>query len=217
MKVSEIENGSGVTVYVKRENMGVELPSEVVRVFEDCVWASPFMHDESIINFDVEGINVEMMVIKPGDVPYNFKNVQVSLIEDNGQLFHCLRTGTVGVRLNRRNAFRVFIGENGTAIEIPNGRRVRVFVKDLSSTGIGILVEKEEDIDFAVGSKIHLSFEDSLLRKEIAADGRIIRKVDQGEKVLYGCMFDKHYPAVERYAASKQTRRGINKKKKPQK
>ena len=217
MKIGEIEAGSAVTLLVKKDDLSVELPSEIVKVYDDSVLTKCFMHGDNLVSFDVDGLSVEMMVVKPGEVPYNFKNVQVSLVELEGVRYHCLRTGTVGVKLNRRNAFRVFIGEDGSAIELGGGKSARILVKDLSSTGIGFLVDKTEHTEFEVGTKVHVTFADSVIGKRIEADSMVVRAVEQETQFLYGCMFTKHYPDIERYTASKQVRKGANNRKTPPK
>jgi len=210
MKVSEIEEGSSVSVWVKKDNTSAELPSVVTKVFEDCILAECFMHDDSLVTFDAPGLSIEMMVVKPGEVPYNFKNVKVTLVEYEGKRYHCMSTGTVGVRLNRRNAFRVFIGENGVA-SIPGKKSTSVLVKDLSSTGIGFLVSGTDD-PFEIGGNVNVVFTDSTTGTTIDVTSRVVRVMEGEKETLYGCMFTKHYPSVERYTASKQVRKGVNKK-----
>lgn len=204
MKINEIEEGSGVSLIVSRDNMSVELPSEIIKVFDDAVLANCFMQDNTLITFDAANLAIEMMVVKPGEVPYNFKNVQVSVVEYEGQRYHCLRTGTNGVRLNRRNAFRVFIGENGSVAEMPGNKTASVLIKDLSSTGVGFLIGKNAAESFEIGTRVSVVFTDSTLGNKIEAEGKIVRIMEQETQILYGCMFTRHYPAVERYTASKQ-------------
>ncbi len=217
MNISDIEEGSSVSLLVSRDDMSVELPSEIVKVFDDSVLANCFMHDNSLISFHGGNLNIEMMVVKPGEVPYNFKNVQVTLVEYEGGRYHCLRTGTIGVRLNRRNAFRVFIGENGSVAELPGNKTVNVLVKDLSSTGIGFLISKNENVEFDIGARISVIFTDSAVGTKIEAEGKIVRIMEQETQMLYGCMFTRHYPAIERYTATKQLSKKNGKKKTPPK
>lgn len=214
MKINEIEEGSSVSVWVKKENTSAELPSIVAKVFDEYILAECFMHDDSLVTFDAPGLSIEMMVVKPGEVPYNFKNVKVTLVEYEGKRYHCMSTGTVGVRLNRRNAFRVFIGENGSA-SIPGHKSVTVLVKDLSSTGIGFLVSGAGEDPFEIGGTVNVVFTDSSNGTTIDVSSRVVRVMETDNQTLYGCMFTKHYPQVEKYTASKQVRKGVNKKQPP--
>lgn len=206
MKINEIEEGSSVSLLVTKADTSVELPSEIVKVLDGCVLANLFKHGDSTISFDSPGLNFEMMVVKPGEVPYNFKNVKISLVTYEGGTYHCLQSGTTGVRLNRRNAFRVFIGEDGNVLDAKSGRNAQVTVKDISSTGVGFLVEgANASKTFEVGSRIRVNFKDPENGTTIDAEAKIVRIMDMEEgRTLYGCMFTKHYPAIEHYTATKQ-------------
>lgn len=213
MKLQEIEEGSSISITVKREDTSATFPSEVYKVFTDCILVNLFVFEDNVISFEGENLTIEMVVVKPGEVPYFFKNIKITREIYMDQPYHCIRTGTVGVRLNRRNAFRAFIGEEGSALEVPGNRRVDVLVKDLSSTGIGFLINKNEKTRFETGQHLEVIFKDSLISSTIDVVARVVRIEEKETDILYGCAFSKHYPQIDRYVAAKQTRKGINQKK----
>lgn len=215
MKLQEIEEGSSISITVKRDDTSADFPSEVYRVFADCILVNLFEHNGEIISFEGENLLIEMVVIKPGEPPYFFKNVKITREMYEDKYYHCIRTGTIGVRLNRRNAFRAFIGEEGAALEVPGNRRVDALVKDLSSTGIGILINKNEKFHFDIGQHLEVIFKDSLISTTIDVVARVVRIEEKETDFLYGCVFSKPYPQVNRYVAAKQTRKGINQKRTP--
>lgn len=213
MYIYEIEEGTNISVTVKREDASVTLPSEVCKVFSDCILVNLFEHEGNILTFELEDAVIEMVVVKPGEVPFFFKNVQISRVTYEEQDYHCIRTGMVGVKLNRRNAFRAYIGEDGSALEVPGNRRVDVLVKDLSSSGIGLLIDKKHNVMFDLGTSLNVSFSDSLISTSINVVGKIVRIDEQDTQILVGCAFSKHYPQIDRYVAAKQVRKGLNKRK----
>lgn len=215
MKLQEVDEKSNISINVKKDGLSASFPSEIVKVFSDCILVELFEHEGNVISFDGEDLEIELVVVKPGEVPYFFKNVRITRETYEDKPYHCIRTGTIGVRLNRRNAFRAFIGEDGSAVELPGNVRADVFVKDLSSTGIGLLVYGKPDKGYEEGQSLHITFSDSLIRANIDAMAKVVRIVESDNEILYGCAFSKHYPEIDKYVAAKQVRKGLNKKKEP--
>lgn len=215
MRLQEIAEGSKINITATKEDLSVNLSTEMAFSFSDCILVKPFIYEGTVVNFNAEGLVIELIAIKEGEVPYIWKNVTITREEYEGEVYHAVRTGTVGVRLNRRNSFRVFVGERGCAMEVPGNKRIDVIVKDMSSTGIGFLVDSAQDPHLKNGSHVHITFSDDAMRSSFDVVGRVIRKVEEEEKTLYGCILSKTYPQIDRYCAAKQVKNGKNKGRKP--
>lgn len=217
MKIQEIPEDSRINITVTREDTSAAFSSTIAHSFSDCIFVEPFMYEDNLIAFDTPGIIIEMVVTREGEVPYVWKSVQITKEVYENKVYHCIKAGTIGVKLNRRNAFRVFIGENGSAMEVPGNARLDVLVKDISSTGIGILIDDSLRCDLDVGKHVQVMFSDSVISANFNVTARVVRivPVEDKNQHLYGCQFSKHYPQIDRYCAAKQIKNRKPATKKP--
>lgn len=213
MKLNEVEPRSIINVTVSKENASINLTTTSVEFNWDveALLVEPFMYEEAIVSFDIEDINVEMMVVKEGEVPFYWKHVTVSKVRKEGKLYHAIITDLAGARLNRRNSFRVFVGEEGSAFQVPGGETLSVLIKDISATGIGFIIKNAKEPYYKPGNQVHIHYSDNEARFGIDVVGRVVRAEMVETGYLYGCSFSKVYPQISKYVAQKQVK---NRKKK---
>lgn len=206
MDIYEIQPDSRISVTVTRGDASVSFASDIVAVMPDCVYVVPFKHNETIVNFNIPDVLIEMVVTRENEVPFSWKIVHISKEIYENNVVHCIKSTVVGVKLNRRNAFRVFVGENGYAASALATGKQDVLIKDLSSTGVGFLVDSSSRFNPEVGKDIFVVFTDDVLKTTFNVAARIVRTVDIPEKnqQLFGCKFLQRYPMVDRYCATKQ-------------
>lgn len=204
MVISEVTADSILNVTATKGNMSVSFISTPVFTVDGDLYALPFLHDGNVVNFSVSGLALDLMVVKPGEVPIYFKNVSITKTKYEGKVYHCISSEMVGVKLNRRNSFRVFVGEKGEAMELTGGGRYEVTVKDVSSTGIAFVARNADDSLFQSGDHVHIIFEDTTAYFKIDVVARVVRilKIEAG--TLFGCAFTRLYPQIDRYVAAKQ-------------
>lgn len=204
MKLGEISKDSLIHIAITRGRTSVSLVSEPTIVSDEMLFVKPFMHNDSYISFSSPDLHIEMMVVNPGEVPYFWKSVVITKEMVNGEIYHCIRSKLPGVKLNRRNSFRVYIGEHGTLIDSPGNGERDVRIKDISSNGISFVAKGEEESDFRLGDRVHLMYRDSEEHFIIDVESRIVRAEKHKAGMVYGCSFVKSYPQIDRYIATKQ-------------
>ena len=206
MKLGEVALDSHIAVAVIKGDTSVNLDTTVIEVTDEALYVEPFRHGESIISFNLkEGMHVEMLALRPGEVPNFWNSVLVTKGEYKERVCHIITTSVNGVRLNRRNSFRVFVGLEGTCMEQAGGVKYDVTVRDISSTGIGIMVSGENAPDFKISTPVHITYTDGECRFSIDVEGRVVRKEEiEDGPIIYGCKFVRLYPQIDRYVTQKQ-------------
>ena len=204
MKLSEIAADSIINVLVSKEDSSISLTTTMAFYDEDLLFVEPFMYEDNIVSFDVPDLSVEMMVVRENEVPYYWKRVHVGVVKIDGKTYHAISSRHTGVRLNRRNSFRVFVGEEGSAFQTRTGERFPVIIKDISATGIGFLLQGVDEDYFSPGDQVHINYIDKEERFGIDVVGRVVRSFETDKGILYGCSFSKVYPQINKYVTNKQ-------------
>ncbi len=178
---------------------------------EGFVLVEPIKVDDRLVRFDAEGINY-YFIGNYREKPYLFENVTVERITlPIYGTAHILRCAEPGRRFNRRNNFRVWLGQYcHIALRGSRGQH-DAMIKDLSSTGIGLIIKKDQEVN--VGDAVEIQFNTEKYNEQredyeftlhtLKAD--IVRVVDQSEKVnLVGCTITEGAEAIEKFVAKKQ-------------
>ena len=136
------------------------------------------------------GIMVSVYMIRDSKPPMLWKGVAVNSIrEEEGTLYKISANGE-GFEVNRRGAFRLFIGISGVAQLGTNRKAVDVIVKDVSESGFSFVGTEDMDNDF---------------NQNYSLMGIIVRKVVIGEnKIVYGCRLGVRNANLEQYISQKQ-------------
>lgn len=211
MHLGEISADSIINISVTRGDVGVNLTSSVVEIHEEYLLAEPFRHNNSIISFSSPDLKIEMTVTRNGEVPFFWRSVDINKEIKDGKIYHAITTNVDGIRLNRRNSFRVFIGENGTAMQVTDSNRMTVTIRDISAGGIGLYTDRTDDLLFNIGDQVHIYYVDDVMGFSIDVVGRVVRTEETEHGRIYGCRFVRMYPQVDKYIAAKQ-RKDRNKK-----
>ena len=144
---------------------------------------------------------VSVYMIRDSKPPMLWKGVAVNSIrEDNGTFYKITANGE-GFEVNRRGAFRLFIGISGVAQLGTNRKAVDVIVKDVSESGFSFV--GMEDMDNVINMLVRLVFAD--FNQNYSLMGIIVRKVVIGEnKIVYGCRLGVRNANLEQYISQKQ-------------
>lgn len=215
MKLNEVQPKSIINVTVSKENSSINLTTTVIGYDweKEALIVEPFMYEENMVSFAVPDISVEMMVVIEGEAPFYWKAVSVATFKADGKYYHAILSDLVGVRLNRRNSFRVFVGEEGTVIQTTGSTKHPALIKDISATGIGIILQGDTEPIYSPGAQVHINYMDNEARFGIDVIGRVVRAKVMEKGVLYGCSFSKVYPQINKYVTQKQIKNRQKKKK----
>ena len=179
----------------------MEFHSQCVESGVNYIYAQPIRIDGKILSFNSEGhLMVNLIYLREEKNPIVWKGVGITTVQNNGKNVYKIVASGEGFEMNRREAFRLFIGL-GAVVQIgSNKKAVNVILKDISENGFSFV--EIEDID-AENLPVRLVFND--MKTGISLIGNIVRKVTVGEKkIIYGCTLTSCNIDVARYINEKQ-------------
>lgn len=203
MKLTEITNDMLISVTISRGNTSASLVTEPAFALNDELYVKPFTYNNAVVSFDAPGLAISLMAIKEDSVPYFWKNVTIIKQIKDGEVYHCISSGMDGVKLNRRDSYRVFVGEDGECFATTN-KSVPVTIRDISANGVGLIVYEEDAKLFNFGAKLRITFSDNPMYFNADLMARVVRIVKTDKGYVIGCEFTQVYSDINKYVASKQ-------------
>ncbi|HBY72845.1 MAG TPA: hypothetical protein DEG06_11445, partial [Lachnospiraceae bacterium] len=157
MQISEIQIGAKIEVEVKYNGRNVSFRSQVVFIQDSSVVVNAITVDEQTLGFS-ENCQINFLYIVDGKV-FAWENVTVKLIKYEGKLYHLIVLSGEGIPYNRRNSYRMYIGEDMPLyINTPNGSSaINVLVKDISENGVAFITKD----DLSINRTFRLKLKDS--------------------------------------------------------
>lgn len=146
------------------------------------------------------------------NAPFLWPGVKVVKVNfPNAGLLHVIFSEKNVKAVNRRQSYRQWVGERGIARIGLNKNTAEIVVKDISTTGIGIIFPR--DFEPAEGDVIHVNFSDVLkdLKNNseqqvvLNLNAKVLRTIELDDgRHFTGCKFVEKYKAVADYISSKQ-------------
>lgn len=200
MLIDDIPIGSSIELDVRYVGRTMSFNSEVVLKVGNSILISPIIINKQTIGFN-DDCRVNL-IVKIEHKVYLWNSVSVRLVKYDGIIYHKIDIVGVGKPYNRREAYRMYIGEDMPIyINTASGPlSINVLVKDLSETGVGFICKEELDIDRI----IRLKLKDNHII--INLSGKIVRKdfLTHLDSFLYGCKFNEKNNRLGHYIAKKQ-------------
>lgn len=223
LMITELLPGSIISLTARKGNRSYRFESFVLELSEQAdidfagklenepLLIEPIKVDDKLVRFDKEGINYYFIGNHKGK-PYLFESVYVDKINlPVYGVVHSLRASKEGRRFNRRDNFRVWLGQFCHIALRGTKAQHDAMVKDISNTGVGLIIKKEYELNIGDAVEVQFNFEKYNEQKEDyqftlhTLKGEVVRIVDQNEKVnLVGCKITEGREAVERFVAMKQ-------------
>ncbi|HKL80583.1 MAG TPA: PilZ domain-containing protein [Mobilitalea sp.] len=200
MQIDEITNGSSIELEVKYSGHSMSFRSDITVIKNNSILITTIKVNDQTIGFsDKCQLN---FIIKFDNKVYIWENVYVKLVKYDGNIYHKVDLFGDGKPYNRRDSFRMFIGEDMPLyVNSSTGpTAINVMVKDISETGVGFIAKDEIDID----RTIRLRIKDST--NIINLSGVIVRKefLENLNSYLYGCRFNEKNDKLGKFIAKKQ-------------
>jgi len=162
--------------------------------------------DDKVVTFPA-GIVYKIYISHEG-TPFLWTEVAIKLIHHpkTGEKMHLIVSNQDAKQYNRREYYRLFLGYDGVAQIGANHKAFKVLVKDISATGVGFILDKNDMITVSIGDEVHLKFEDSFTNTKFDMITRIVRIVDEEEdnRALMGCQQEKYSESLNKYVTVKQ-------------
>ena len=187
MKLTDLEMTHSVELEILYEGKKTTLLTSVEGMIKDSVLLTPIHLDGKIVGFPPKFI-VNLLYPEDGSV-YCWSNVVVKAVRYRGHIYHSVELPGSAIKLNRRGAYRVYIGENRLLYHrnLSGTKVYEVLVRDISETGM-CYISKD---NFEVGRPVHLQ-----LRLAGGHDLNLRAKIlwkrenpNRSTTYLYGCKF----------------------------
>ena len=203
MKIYEIAEGESIQITATCGKATVQYNTQIIQVVNNILLVEPIRHDGTIINFESDNVHMSVIYIQEGGKPVVWENCLVKIMPYQKKKFHAIYSNGESKRLNRRQAFRQYVGVQGTLIPEQTKQQIEVTVKDVSTSGVSFVAApglKVSDI-----GNFHLVYEDNDLKISVQISGTVVREeqVDESKKV-FGCMVRRANINLNSYVASKQ-------------
>lgn len=202
MKLIEIPENNNLILELKMNDQKFEFPSKCLYKDKTNVFCEPIRFNGKVLGFKAEDrITINLVMIRDGKSPYVWKGIAVNCVYDEGKTVYKLTATAEGYEMNRREAFRLFVGVSGVCQIGANRKALDVIVKDVSMTGFSFV--SNENIDKVINMPVRLVFGD--MKYNFSLMGLVVRKVVLEEtKILYGCKISVENANLEKYINEKQ-------------
>lgn len=210
MLIKEMVLGRKLEVLVEREGYQYRLVSKIEGTTEFTVAVSAIVAKGRMFHFE-EGDDVTI-VYRGEERMWKWDHVKPGLARLDGETVHTFSSREQGQVYNRRDSFRVSIGEsllmyriftkkNEEGETVETTRPFEGLLVDLSVSGAGFFTNEELDVDAMMGFDMptHMGI--------MSCRGKIVRRADVYDKPFrnfYGCEFTQVRKELERYLFERQ-------------
>lgn len=200
LHIDSISRGGLMEVEVRCNGKTMNFKSEVSDIVNNSILIAPIKVNEQTIGFS-DICQVNFLYILEGKL-HLWENVMIRLVRYDGGIYHKIDIIGDGKPFNRRDSFRMYVGEDMPVyVNTASGpMALSVLVKDISETGVGFITKDDIDID----RTIRLKLKDN--NTIISLSGVIVRKEFLANlgSFLYGCRFNEKNDKLGKYIAKKQ-------------
>lgn len=226
MLIGNLDNGTAVTIHVTDGIKAVQLNSQVVELsktdrqvcleeakrldYQSFIVIKAIKAGERILNFSSENISCTITALNHKK-PYSWKDVKiVALALPEQGIIHMVLSNDDMNTFNRRNEYRLFLGQEGNCRFGDSKEPRNILIKDVSCSGVGMVISKSDNIKISAGMEVEVQFlepdSDGTGQKYILK-GKIVRFVAMGNgKELIGCRLSGRHPELEKLIYEKQRR-----------
>lgn len=185
MYIYELEKDDVVNIRIEVDGKKhMEIQSTIIGTSEVafCALLEPIRYENKILNFSSDCIKLTAEAVV-GNKPFIWRGCMITLVTYGKVKYHALICKNRGVSVNRRQAFRVPVTEEGS---VNNGSRtVDATCIDVSSTGFSFVTDNYDSIPM---ENVVLNYHDNLLDIDVQLSGVVVRKEKrENNKTLFGC------------------------------
>lgn len=204
-KLEDQEVGTEVIIEFKLQGKEFSFPSKIELINDSKVLLEPILLNGQILSFNNPAVIINIIVYQKNEKPLIWKHCKIQTIKDfTGKKHYYVYTPHEGQEHNRRNNYRIYVGNKGEVALGDNTSVQECFVKDISRTGIAIVTNKANIDANLINTPIRLSFFDYDLNYDFHLTGEVIRINEKDNKLTLGCKFTKEYNQIDKYLIKKQ-------------
>ncbi len=201
MHIDELSKAAMIELEVRCNGKTMNFQSDIIQVINNSVLITSIKVNDQTLGFS-DKFMINFLYKTEGKL-YIWENVNVKLVKYESRVYHMIDLFGEGKPYNRRDAYRMYIGEDMPVyVNTASGpTALSVLVKDISETGVGFISKEDIDIDRTVRLKLKdgnviISISGIIVRKEF------LRNLGS---YLYGCKFTEKNIHLPRYIARKQS------------
>lgn len=202
MLLSELNNNTQVEIRFSLNDKDFAFPVNILGSMKGFTLTEPIIVNNKVLNFDSNKVPVEIMLHRENDKPIVWSYVKIVTIHSSEGPKYCIKD-CFGKEVNRRGAFRAFIGLSGSC-QISGHKEIEdVLMRDISTSGFSFVTTDSNNI---MNKQLcHINYKDELLGYSFSLNGTIerIQKNDNGDVIL-GCKLTKKYAGLDEYINIKQ-------------
>jgi c-di-GMP-binding flagellar brake protein YcgR len=200
LQIEDFSVGSNMELEVKCNGKSITFRSEIIAIKNNSVLVTTIKVNDQTIGFS-DKCQLNLLYLVEGRL-YIWENVNVKLVKYDGNICHKIDIIGSGKPHNRRDSYRMYIGEDMPLyVNTSNGpTALSVLVKDISETGVAFITKEDIDVD----RTIRLKLKDH--NNVISLSGIIIRKefLANLNSFLYGCKFNEKNSKLGIFIARRQ-------------
>ncbi|MCH5272053.1 MAG: PilZ domain-containing protein [Lachnospiraceae bacterium] len=204
MTISDLEAQHAVTLVVTVGLNSRDLPTAIAEVHDDYVLLEPILLDEQTVGFD-SSCNIDFLYTQEHTL-YAWYSVSLPLVKIKEHTYYQVSLQGEANIYNRRDSFRVYIGENMTitAFHHTGPQPFSVLIRDISETGFGFISKEKYDTGRIVRFSLPLAG-----RQSLALAATVVRREFNEETLSYsyGCKFAEQNSYLSSYLMGKQRER----------
>lgn len=186
MTAAELQLEHSVELEIMMNGKKTTLLSAIEQIVGQNVLLTPIQINGKVVGFPPNCM-VNLLYIGENQV-FCWRNVKIKAVRYDKKIYHSAELVADAEILNRRGAYRVYIGEQMmlTAFSAQGPKNYPVHLKDISETGMAYFSKEEFDVGRTV--RLHLSIKKGV---ELQLSAQIIRIQDfeKRQDKLYGCKF----------------------------
>lgn len=209
MEIYELTTAHKMSITIANARTNISLNSNIVFVEDNKLYVEPFVYEGAVLNFDSANVTISMIAYEEEKSPYLWQVVHIAKEVRDNTPYHVISSNLSGVKINRRENFRLFLGIEGTAT-LMGGKPFDVLVKDISSSGFAVLVDMNKPINVHKNDIMQLEFVDVTFNEDFILNGRVVRMDKTDKYLLYGCRMVTENPVIDKYIANKQLENRVN-------
>ena len=174
MLIKEVPKDAELTIEVSVAARKLEFKSQCIDTGMNYLYARPIIIDGKRVSFEASvTLSVSLVYIRED------KNPGISTVTENGKSMYKITSSMEGYEMNRRQAYRLFLGLGAVAQIGINKKAVNVIIKDISENGFSFVGNEDIEVN---KSPVRLVFKD--MDDTISLMGIVVRKVKAGEKKI---------------------------------
>lgn len=210
MEIRELSTDYKMSITISNGQSQMTIPSVIDSVVGNKLYVEPFMHNGIVLNFNSSNISLSMIAYEDEKSPYIWKSIIIEKEVVDNKIYHVISSGLSGVRINRRENFRVYVGLDAKATINGGKEKIDVIVKDISETGFAVLVDSNVQSKINTNDALLVEFYDPAQEQFMSLLGRIVRGAVLEKYYLFGCRTLKDGGMSRKYIANKQLEKRIN-------